>query len=272
MNNRQQTSLSNSTPNSNISLNNYEKKCLYQQQLFRNFIEYVRQTGDCHYQQILQKNIENYLDSFNDTTENNLQSMMNKVAQLNNLETESNADYTDNENQEELTNCPVTNQSSSDSQSVNKAIEETQESISQICLNLKEILRAFGDKFHWKTSQENLRNSLEKIQKTTEKPYLFTALKTETQKLIYRLDMILNLAKECQNESMKRLIKDLKYYREYVFYHAQATKIQDDLAQVSDSFLYFRRLNQYLDLIPETTISLIEIMQKVIKNSPKNKN
>ncbi len=225
-----------------ISEENFADKTLFKERLIRNFITYVKQTGDCNYLSLLNAN---KLELNKDTKIESLkeQKILEKINTL----------YDDNK----LEGNKETEIETSQTQ---KILIKIDTNISESCLNLKDIIKQFAESLHPTNQSENIRNLLEDITNPTQTPYLITALKEEHKKLARFLDLIIAIAKKKGDQSLKQFIRDLTYYREYISYHAQPTKIQHDLSQISDSFLYLRRLNQYLDLLPETVTNLIDIM------------
>lgn len=190
------------------------QKALFQERLIRNFITYVKQTGDCNYLSLLYAN---------------------------KLELEKEEEATEEK----------------------ETLIQIHNNIAEISLNLKDIVKQFAESLHPANDSDNIRNLLEDINQPTPTPYLITALKQEQEKLTRLLNSIITIAKKKQDKSLKQFIRDLTYYHQYIQEYAQPTKIQHNLSQMSDSFLYLRRLNQYLDLLPETVNNLIEAMENL---------
>jgi hypothetical protein len=104
-----------------------------------------------------------------------------------------------------------------------------------------------------------------------EKMTFATALKSEHLKLARYIDRLLDLAQKYQDRdseasgrSVAKLVSDLTYFRLYIEQHAQITTIERGLNLANDPTIYLYRLNQYLDLLPETAIALINILQNAI--------
>ncbi|WP_041620457.1 hypothetical protein [Stanieria cyanosphaera] len=57
-----------------------------------------------------------------------------------------------------------------------------------------------------------------------------------------------------------KLSRDLLYFRRYIQEQAQISKIERDLFRVYESAVYFQRLHQYLDTLPETANNLIDTL------------
>lgn len=203
-----------------INTNDLAPKALFQERLIRNFITYVKQTGDCNYLSLLYAN---------------------------KLELETEVETT--QEKETLTQINT--------------------NVAEICLNLKDIIRQFAESLHPANDSDNIRNLLEDINQPTVTPYLNTALKQEHEKLSRLLNSLIAIAQKKQDKSLKQFIRDLTYYHQYIQENAQATKIQHDLSQISDSFLYLRRLNQYLDILPETVNNLIDAMENLSEEEAK---
>ncbi|MGY6528389.1 MAG: hypothetical protein ACXITR_00525 [Cyanobacterium sp.] len=186
---------------------------LFHQRLVRNFIAYVKLTGDCSYQNLL----------------NSYQLQEEEVTA---------------EQQEDF-------------------LSDVEDRVSIICLNMKDIVKQFAESLPSGNQVQSLRNSLEGVEESTPAPYLITTLKEEHKKLSYCLDSVVNVAKSFNDKSLVQFIRDLTYFHQYIQYHAQPTKIQHDLTQIGDLSLYLRRLNEYLDLIPETVDNIIDAIARL---------
>ena len=263
----------------NLPLAEYQNQCLERQQLVRNFSEYVRRTGDCHFQDLIEKARQVNRSTTTAQSSSDVEILPDPEA----LPTSPAP-----EDLEPSTDCsidpsinPSTDPSTDDSTDASNPIstwETSQKTLQEIEIEIvasslifQEILKQLVAKLHPTTPQENLRNLLEEIPDSPQSPYLMTALKTEHHKLAVRLSILLKLAKKLvkQNEepSLEILVRDLTYFHQYIIYHAQPTKIHHDLSQVCDGFVYLRRLNQYLDLLPAKATALAQALQNILEEN-----
>jgi len=193
--------------------NNASDIALYQERLVRNFIAYVKLTGDCSYRNLL----------------NSYQLQEEEVTA---------------EQQEDF-------------------LSDVEDKVAVVCLNMKDIIKQFAEGVVANNQEASIRNSLEGVTPASPAPYLITTLKEEHKKLSYCLDSVINIAKTLDDKSLGQFIRDLTYFRQYIQYHAQPTKIQHDLSQIADLSLYLRRLNEYLDMIPETVDNVIDAIARL---------
>lgn len=149
-----------------------------------------------------------------------------------------------------------------------KCLSENQDAIEEICLSIKELLENIAQEKLDEINSESVRSALEGVSATTKNPYLITELNDRHYKLGQILSHVINIGKkyEKQDKVIDEAIKDLTYFHKYIKYHAQPTKLKNDLIYITDSKLYLHRLNSYLDNMITTTNTLVNAID-IILNS-----
>lgn len=152
-------------------------------------------------------------------------------------------------------------------------LEEIQIGIINSTLVFKSLINEFADLLRSTNYKAALRNLIEQIPPSMSKEELFRELKFEHQKLTRYLDYLVRLAYnnkeklqtvplEIYRRSPQKIVRDLAYIRLYLEQHAQPTLIQQEIFLVNDPSVYLRRLNQYLDILPEMTAQLVNAWDK----------
>lgn len=231
-NNDQVTISENITAPIKSKLQAHQQKCESEERLLRNFIEHCKRTGEFDHP-VLDELIKKvfYLDT----------ASQDVLLQPETLKTALNT------------------------------LEETKQGIAVSTLVIKDILKNIVETCRLASTGQSLRNLIEEIPQAQENPSFATVLKSEQLKLARYIDRLLDLAQkygeqntEMSGRSLAKLVGDLTYFRLYIEQHAQLTKIEQEVYWVNDPSVYLRRLNQYLDVLPETATALIHILQNAI--------
>lgn len=243
--------------NGSFQLQTWQEQSEYKERLIRNFIEYVRRTGDFSHP-VLDDIIEAVYaaaptsgdTSLQPQTLNNTSSILGEVKQ----------------------ELPVITLTSKTLDITRSILEEVKQELPVITLTMKEILKILVEGLMANNPQQLLRNLIEEIPYHIPDVSVEPALKAQHQKLALHIDRLNHLARkygeiessEQAGRSLKKLVHDLNYFRFYIEQHAQITKIQQEIYWVHDPSLYLRRLNQYLDILPETAIAIVNLLQNAI--------
>lgn len=237
-----------------------QKHWEYRERLLLLYMEHIHRTGEVNYpplKKLLRKHT---------TPSNGFQEKQQAIINL------ALAMEQDNQERSEMANnTPVLEKD----RQVNhtEVFEKTKQEIVNTTLAIKDNLKNIVETCRPVSTGQSIRYLIEEISQSSENIPFATALKSEHLKLAKYIDRLLDLAKKYRDKelttsgrSIAKLTGDLTYFRLYIEHHAQVTRIQQEIYLVNDPAIYLYRLHQYLDLLPETAIALINMLQNALES------
>jgi hypothetical protein len=253
-----------------------------EQRLVRLYIEYIKRTGEFDYPMLL-NSIESANLQETNLQETNLQATNLQATSKGTSSLEELKKTADNEQEQSLSLTPVQSMPSvkeSETKGLQEYCEEIQAKIIPTCLSFKTLLNQWVESLRPTNSTQTetrLRALMEQIPQTEEHSFLIYDLKMKHQQLAKCLNCLLNLAYKhakaletlpfnISRRSIDKVISDLAYILLYLEENAQVTKIQQEIFLAYDPSIYLRRLNQYLDILPDLMVYLIHALENLMAN------
>ncbi|TVQ44217.1 MAG: hypothetical protein EA365_10625 [Gloeocapsa sp. DLM2.Bin57] len=248
--------------------------------LLRLFIDYVKHTGEFDYDIWItadsqglddsQPKVSQEIDSTAngstpndsvDTARDNVSPFPSQISQRVVIEPSKNEPYlTKEKSAEYFTNL----------NNFSQRLAEISPNIIITCLSFKALLNQWIETLCPTFSPTHARILMEQISEVEKEqfPFLIYDLKAKHQQLAKYLDRLVYLGYQyrdvletisCQisRRSINKTLEDLSYIKLYIEKQAQITKIQQEIFLAPNPSVYMRRLNHYLDILPELMGSLV---------------
>lgn len=277
----------------NIESSNFKKdNGILKSQAVQYAHQYVKQTGDCSIFPELVKHLKSNeltkIDTSSDTEQILNEKENSEVSEAKSIGNNSELSATESE----------ANQKSGDKEEKLSPLQRVEMARSKIACNCLEIttvtqeisqLLRVGDRSTLST-QDLYRASIQPVAIAGDEGLIYLRRKLDEEKyqLGNNINVLLEMSRTCCNcrdykyfvdgnggmelhsmdetTAIVKLARDLRYFLAYIQEEAKISKIEKDLRRIYDPAVYFQRLHQYLEDLPQTANNLVDaISKKLVK-------
>jgi hypothetical protein len=149
---------------------------------------------------------------------------------------------------------------------------------------LKQILDYLVDKLRPANSKQIFYNLSDRFSAGDLDLSMISKIRAELYKIATNVECLLDLTEKYAASEKNRakntfknirpdlakLAGDLAYFRHYLEQQIAIEKIQQEIYRVNDPVIYLQRLNQYLDILPQTAIALATALENLIRSEIAN--